>query len=222
MTPIPTKDLSFDHVFEPGDEPDPAYTLLLLHGTGADQHDLLPVGTAVAPGAPKLSPLGKVRENGMPRWFRRLREGVFDEEDIRHRASELASFLPEAATAHGTPSRYVAVGFSNGANIAGSLLLLHPRALRAAVLLRPMTPLEPDTLPDLSGVPVLLASGRHDHLVPMEDAEHMAELLREAGATVTHEVADAGHGLTREELPRIRRWLEEHADAFAQPRDPPS
>lgn len=207
-------DLAFEHVRHDGDD---GYTLLLLHGTGADQHDLVPIGRQVAPTKPLLSPLGKVREQGMPRWFRRHEEGVFDVDDLRRRAAELAGFLDEAAEVYEV-ERYVALGFSNGANIAGGLLLLHPEALRGAVLLRPMVPLEPDELPDLSGVPVYMASGEADRMIPEGSAERMASLLEEAGADVTHRWAEAGHGLTRDEVADVRGWLEDHDDLLSTPR----
>lgn len=212
--------LGFEHVFEPGQDPDPAYTGLLLHGTGASHHDLLPLGRAVASGKPLLSPLGKVREQGMPRWFRRLDEGVFDEGSIRERAAELASFLPKAAEAYGLDAgRFVAIGFSNGANIAASLLLLHPHALRGAVLLRAMTPLKPQTLGGLSGVPILILSGQQDALIEPEDAKRLARMLDEAGADVTHEFSNASHQLEGEEIERIRRWLADHEEELARPRE---
>lgn len=202
--------LDFQHVFEPGTEAGAPFTTLLLHGTGADEHDLLPVARAVAPGKPVLSPLGKVRENGMPRWFRRLREGVFDEEDIKHRSAELATFLEEAAKAYALdPPRYVAVGFSNGANIAASLLLLQPGTLRGAVLLRAMVPLVPETLPDLSGVPVYISAGTQDPLIPVDDVRRLVDLLKRAGADVTLRWVETGHGLTLDELRSVRTWLKE-------------
>ncbi len=225
-------ELSFDHVFEPGEQPrgqaataadddtevEAAYTALLLHGTGANQHDLVPLGRALAPGQPLLSPLGKVREQGMPRWFRRIEEGVFDEEDIRQRAAELADFLDEAASAYDLgPKGYLAIGFSNGANIASSLLLLHPGALRGAILIRAMTPLVPDELPDLTGVPVYIASGRRDPLISEEDANQLASMLDEAGAEVTHRWSEGGHELGREELGPIKAWLEDHEHALSTP-----
>lgn len=219
--------LDFEHVFEPGPDDDPAYVAVLLHGTGADQHDLVPLGRRVAPEKPLLSPLGKVRENGMPRWFRRLEEGVFDTDDLRRRAAELAAFLGDACDAYDLdPGRLVAVGFSNGANVAAALLLLHPDVLRGAVLLRAMVPLEPDAEseadgdgePDLHGVPVLIASGTQDRMIPAGDAERLARMLEEAGADVTQRFADAGHGLTGGEVEEVRRWLDEHEDAFTKSR----
>lgn len=210
--------LGFEHVFEPGDETDPGYTALLLHGTGADQHDLVPLGRTLVPGKPMVSPLGKVREQGMARWFARHGEGVFDEASIRTRARELAGFLPKAAAAYEVPERFVAIGFSNGANIAASLLLLHPDALRGAVLLRAMTPLVPDALADLAGVPVYIASGQYDPLIDAEDAKRLAGMLEDAGADVTHKVhPNAGHGLTQDEIPDVTAWLAEHEETLGSP-----
>src|SRR3954462_12783835 len=172
--------LSFTHRFEPGADPD-APPLLLLHGTGGDEGDLLPLGRALSPGSALLSPRGKVLENGMPRFFRRLAEGVLDEDDLRRRADELAGFVAEARQAYGLAAP-VAVGFSNGANIAAAVLLLRPGALAAAALLRglvpgrappPPPPLRPPVVPpppppaaDLAGRPVLILSGAADPIVP--------------------------------------------------------
>lgn len=211
--------LEFQHAFEPATRAESPFTALLLHGTGANQHDLVPLGRAVAPGAAILSPLGAVREHGMPRWFRRLREGVFDEDDIRRRSSDLAAFLTSAAVAYRLdPNRFVGIGFSNGANIAAALLLLKPGALRGAVLLRAMVPLVPEALPDLSGVPVLIAAGTADPMIPAEGAERLAGLLREAGADVTLRWAEAGHGLLAHEVDEVRAWLAEHASVLSTPR----
>src|SRR5437588_9417037 len=147
----------FIHEFVPGSS---ERTLLLLHGTGGNERDLIPLGHELDPGAALLSPRGKVLEHGMPRFFRRLAEGVFDLEDLTRRTHELADFVADAATRYGfDPRNVIAVGFSNGANIAASLLLLRPETLAAAVLFRPMIPLVPETLPDLSRVPVFIAAG---------------------------------------------------------------
>jgi predicted esterase len=155
-----------------------------------------------------LSPRGKVLENGMPRFFRRLSMGVFDEEDLVNRTHELASFVEEAASEYGLdPKRLFAVGFSNGANIAASLLLLHPDLLAGAVLLRAMAPFELETLPDLSGTPVYLAAGRSDQMIPPQSTERLAELLREAGAEVTLDWQPGGHGLGNAEVESARDWL---------------
>lgn len=199
--------LGFTHVFVPGTSP---RTLLLLHGTGGDESDLVPLGRALDPAAALLSVRGKVLENGMPRFFRRLAEGVFDEEDLVRRTHELAKFIDEAASRyHFDRQRLLAMGYSNGANIAGALLLLKPTALGGAALLRPMVPLVPETLPDLDGAPVLVAAANQDPIVPVENAQRLVTLLRNAGADVTVSFEDAGHGLTDETVETARRWLME-------------
>ena len=201
------REAGFVHRFDPAKEPG-APTLLLLHGTGGDENDLLPLGRMLDERAALLSPRGKVLENGMPRFFRRLSMGVFDEEDLVNRTHELASFVEEAASEYGLdPKRLFAVGFSNGANIAASLLLLHPGLLAGAVLLRAMTPFELETLPDLSGTPVYLAAGRSDQMIPPESTERLAELLRGAGAEVTLDWQPGGHGIGRAEVEAARDWL---------------
>ena len=183
-------------------------TLLLLHGTGGDEHDLLPLGRALLPGAGLLSPRGKVLERGAPRFFRRLAEGVFDQEDLAARTEELATFVGAAIRAYALgPDGIVAVGFSNGANIAASLLLRYPGVLRAAVLLSPMVPFEPDPLPDLKGTAVFVGAGRSDPMVPAPQTERLAELLRRSGADVTVHWDAGGHAVTEGELDTARAWL---------------
>ncbi|HEX6643569.1 MAG TPA: alpha/beta hydrolase [Gemmatimonadales bacterium] len=187
-----------------------APTLLLLHGTGGDEHDLLPLGGQLLPGAGMLSARGNVLENGMPRFFRRLAEGVFDEVDLRERTAELARFVREAAnTYHFDPGNVVAVGFSNGANIAASLLLLEPGVLRGAVLFRAMVPLRPSATPDLAGVRVLLSEGSHDPIVPREQGEALARMLEAGGAEVSLVWQAAGHGLVQADLDAASGWLRE-------------
>ncbi|MDR7423535.1 MAG: alpha/beta hydrolase [Armatimonadota bacterium] len=198
----------FVHRFVPAAPDGPACTLVLLHGTGGDEGALIPLGQALLPGAALLSPRGKVLERGMPRFFRRLAEGVFDLEDLRARTEELAEFLTAAAASYALdPARLVAVGFSNGANIAASLLLLRPGVLAGAVLLRPMVPLVPERQPDLSGVPVLLAAGRGDSLVPPDHPDRLAQMLRAAGAEVTVHWEDGGHALAAGDVAAVRAWL---------------
>jgi phospholipase/carboxylesterase len=200
--------LGFEHRFQPGTRLD-ATPLLLLHGTGGNEDDLLPLGQSLAPGAPLLSPRGKVRENGMPRFFRRLAEGVFDLDDLRFRAAELGKFVAAARETYElgeTPP--LAVGFSNGANIAAALLLLSPGTLSGALLLRPMVPLIPDPLPRLDGVPVLIAAGRQDPIVSPDQPRALADLLGSAGAEVTLHGSAAGHALTREDLEVAGRWMQ--------------
>jgi phospholipase/carboxylesterase len=202
-----TSSLSFIHRFEPGTEPG-RLPLLLLHGTGGDEGDLLPLGRAIAPGSALLSPRGKVLENGMPRFFRRLAEGVFDEDDVRRRADELAGFAAKARATYRLP-RPIALGFSNGANIAAALLLLRPEALAGAALLRAMVPLANPPAADLTGKPVLLLSGAADPIVPAENAARLATTLREAGADVRHRTLPVGHGLSQADVTIMKAWAEQ-------------
>jgi phospholipase/carboxylesterase/glyoxalase family protein len=199
------RDSGFVHRFFPGES---GMTLLLLHGTGGDENDLVPLGRELAPGAAILSPRGKVSEYGAARFFRRLAEGVFDHEDLVFRTHELAGFVEAAAEEYGfDPSKIVAVGYSNGANIAASLMLLHPGLLRAAVLFRAMVPFEPEVVPDLSGMPVFLAAGRMDRMVPPQNTERLAEILGEAGADLDLRWSNTGHALTYEEAAEAKEWL---------------
>jgi phospholipase/carboxylesterase len=195
----------FIHEFVPGSS---SRTLLLLHGTGGNERDLIPLGRELDPNAALLSPRGKVLENGMPRFFRRLAEGVFDLEDLKQRANELADFVTAAAQHYGFASdNLVAVGYSNGANIAAAMLLLRPEILSVAILFRAMVPLHPDKLPDLSSVRVWIGAGNQDPIAPVSEMKGLAELLRDAGADVTIRFAKAGHGLTNEDLEGARDWL---------------
>jgi phospholipase/carboxylesterase len=196
----------FVHHYEEGTPG--AAALLLLHGTGGDEHDLLPLGREVAPGAGLLAPRGQVLENGMPRFFRRLAMGVFDEKDLIERTHELADFVAAAAAQYGFPAGSVmALGFSNGANIAAAMLLLRPEALAGAVLLRPMVPLEPEVAPDLAGREVLIVAGRMDPTVPPGQSEQLATMLRAAGAAVSLHWSQAGHNLAQEDLLLAQRGL---------------
>ena len=202
-------DLGFTHRFVPG-EVEPGPTLLLLHGTGGNEEDLIPLGQELAPGTAILSPRGKVSEYGAPRFFRRLAEGVFDQEDLLFRTHELAGFVEAASNEYGFDlSKVVAVGYSNGANVAASTILLHPGLLRAAVLFRAMVPFEPEVMPDLSGMPVFMASGRRDQMIPADDSQRLADILSEAGADVDLRWHDTGHGLTYEEVGEAKEWLSE-------------
>jgi phospholipase/carboxylesterase len=204
-----TERLEWVHRFEPGAGDSPL-TLLLLHGTGGDENDLIPVAEMLAAEAAVVSPRGPVLEQGMPRFFRRLAPGVFDLEDLRVRTEELATFVARAVEAYQRdPTAIVAVGFSNGANIAASLLLRRAGVLRGAVLLSPMVPFEPETLPDLSGTDVFIGAGRMDAMSPPEQVERLAELLREAGARVRVHWEPGGHQITRAELDAAREWLGE-------------
>ena len=199
--------LGFVHRFVPAQTPE-APTLLLLHGTGGNENDLLPVGGMLDERAALLSPRGKVLEHGMPRFFRRLAEGVFDHEDLMRRTHELAGFVERSVDEYDIDQRRLfAVGFSNGANIAASLLLAYPRLLAGAVLLRAMVPFEPDSAPDLSGIPVYLAAGRSDQMVPPENTERLAQVLREAGANVTLDWQPGGHGIGPDEIQAAQNWF---------------
>ncbi|HTI39759.1 MAG TPA: alpha/beta hydrolase [Vicinamibacterales bacterium] len=196
----------FTHVFKPGTS---GTTLLVLHGTGGDEHDLLPLARMLLPEASVLSPRGQVLERGMPRFFRRLAEGVFDEADLRQRAGDLSRFVASAASRYGfDPQGVVAVGFSNGANIASATMLLHPETLAAAVVIRAMVPLVPDPLPPLAGKHVLVSNGRADPTVPPAETERLVQLLRSAGADVTLAWQPGGHQLTEADVATARAWLE--------------
>lgn len=195
----------FIHEFVPGSS---NRTLLLLHGTGGNERDLIALGRELDPNAALLSPRGKVLENGMPRFFRRLAEGVFDLEDLKHRTNELADFVTAAAQHYGFASdNVIAVGYSNGANIAAGMLLLRPEVLSAAVLFRAMVPLIPDKLPNLLSVRVWIGAGDQDPIVPASETKGLVELLRRAGADVTVRFAKAGHGLTNDDIEAARHWL---------------
>ena len=197
----------FIHEFVPGKS---ARTLLLLHGTGGNERDLIPLGQELDPEASLLSPRGKTLENGMPRFFRRLAEGVFDLEDLRNRTNELADFVSSAAKHYEVDSqKIIAVGYSNGANIAASMLLLRPEILSAAILFRAMVPLTPTNMPDLSGTRVLISEGDHDPIVSPAEAGCLAGLLRSAGANVTIHFFPSGHELTPDDVDLARNWLSE-------------
>src|SRR5438132_2721745 len=197
----------FIHEFVPGIS---ERTLLLLHGTGGNERDFIPLGRELDPNAALLSSRGKILENGMPRFFRRLAEGVFDTEDLKKRTNELADFVASAAKYYKLAAdQIVAVGYSNGANIAAAMLLLRPEILRAAILFRAMVPLVPDNLPDLSSVRVWIGAGDQDPIVPASETQHLATLFRRGGADVTIRFAHATHGLTNDEVKMARLWLEE-------------
>ena len=200
--------LDFVHVHVPPTDGAETRTMLLLHGTGGNERDLLDLGAAIAPGARLLGVRGQVLESGMPRFFRRLAEGVFDEADIVRRATDLAAFLPAAAAAYGfDPAQAVALGYSNGANIAAAVVLLHPGVLSGAILLRSMVPLAPSHAPELRRTPVLIVNGRVDPIIPRANAERLVTLLRGAGADVTMHWEPTAHGLTPADVVVARTWL---------------
>jgi phospholipase/carboxylesterase len=186
------------------------WTLLLLHGTGGNERDLISLGRELDRNASLLSPRGKVLENGMPRFFRRLAEGVFDLEDLKTRTNELADFVAAAARHYKLAADHVVgVGYSNGANIAASMLLLRPAILHAAILFRAMVPLVPEKLPDLASVRVWIGAGDQDPIIPTSEAQGLADLFRRAGADVTIRFFNASHGLTSGELETAGQWLKD-------------
>src|SRR6266404_7371801 len=195
----------FVHEFVPGNS---NRTLLLLHGTGGNERDLIPLGKELDPDASLLSPRGKVLENGMPRFFRRLAEGVFDLEDLKKRTHELADFVVSAAEHYKIDIKHIiAVGYSNGANIAASILLLRPEILSAAILFRAMVPLVPETKPNLNAKRIWIGSGAHDPIVPQSNTKELVELLRGSGADVTIRFFQSGHELTTADVDGAREWL---------------
>lgn len=201
---------AFVHIYIPPADISIDNTLLLLHGTGGDEESLVPVAGRILPGAGVLSPRGKVLENGMPRFFRRLSEGVFDLEDLRLRTAELSEFIIRASEIYSLDrSKLTAVGYSNGANIAASILLTYAGVIPNAVLFHPMVPFVPESLPDLSDTNVLITAGTNDPIVSPEGTENLAGLLKEAGARVEVFWQENGHSLTRDEINAAKSFLSE-------------
>ncbi|WP_041808599.1 alpha/beta hydrolase [Evansella cellulosilytica] len=198
------------HVFKKG-EAGNQNTLLLLHGTGGDEHDLIPISEMIDPGAAVLSVRGNVDENGMNRFFRRLAEGVFDEEDLINRTKELKDFVDQAAEQYEFERKHVvAVGYSNGANIAGSLLYHYEKSLKGAALLHPMVPRRGIDIPSLQGISVFIGAGANDPICPPEETKELDKTLSEAGAAVDVFWANQGHQLTREEIDQVKAWYEKN------------
>lgn len=192
---------------EPGGLP---VTLLLLHGTGGDETSLVPIAAEIAPGTAYLSPRGKMVIDNMRRFFPNPGSDTLDRDEIAYRCAELAGFLYNAADSYGFDQRRVfGLGYSNGAAMAASLMLYHPRLLMGAIILRPVLPPAPYRLPDLQDKPVFIAGGRRDDLAPPQDAERLADLLRQAKADVTLRWEDAGHKLRPVEMKAARNWLRE-------------
>lgn len=206
--------LAFTHRFEPATRLEAA-PLLLLHGTGGNEDDLLPLGRMISPGSALLSVRGQVLEHGMPRFFRRLAEGVFDQEDVVRRAHELADFIDAARKTYGIAAP-IALGYSNGANIAAAMMLLRPQALAGGILLRAMVPLSEPPTADLTGASVLVLSGQRDPIVPAENGARLAAMLTTAGADVERRIVPVGHELSQADVTLARQWLEKrHAAAAA-------
>jgi predicted esterase len=203
--------LGFIHKYIPSDsgKDNESLTLLLLHGTGGNENDLIPIAEMLKiMNASILSPRGQVLENGMPRFFRRLAEGVFDIEDLKFRTNELANFVLDASKIYDFDlNRTIAIGYSNGANIAASMLLLRPKILSSFILFRPMIPLAPDTLPDLSSKHVLISAGLHDPIVHRYQTEDLFDLLKKVGAKVSIQWHNSGHELTQRDVKAAREWM---------------
>jgi phospholipase/carboxylesterase len=203
-----TEDLGFIHRFVPATDSSSGETLIVLHGTGGNENDLIGIGQAIAPGAAILSPRGNVLENGAPRFFRRIAEGVFDPKEVRSRAEELARFIRAAVVTYRLDaSRLFAFGYSNGANVAATVMLIEPGILQSAILFRPMLVYEPTEKSDLSGSAVFISAGRMDPIVPTASVERLAELLETAQAEVTLKWQLAGHNLVPSEVREAADWL---------------
>ena len=203
-----TDDLGFVHRFLPAPESGSGETLIVLHGTGGDENDLIGIGQAVAPGAGILSPRGNVSENGAPRFFKRLAEGVFDPKEVRSRADELARFIRAAIIRYSLDAtRIYALGYSNGANIASTVMFIEPGLLQGAMLFRPMLVFEPDSASDLSGSSVFISAGRMDPIVPVTSVERLVELFEASRAEVTLKWQLGGHNLAPSEVREAAEWL---------------
>jgi len=203
-----TGDLGFIHRFVPAEDKTSAQTLVVLHGTGGDENDLIGIGQAIAPGVAILSPRGNVLENGAPRFFKRLAEGVFDPKEVRSRGEELAQFIRAAISRYAlNPQRIFALGYSNGANIASTVMFIEPGLLQGAILFRPMLVFEPDERPDLSGAGVFISAGRMDPIVPTTSVERLVELFEGSRAEVTLKWQLAGHNLLPSEVREAADWL---------------
>jgi len=199
-----------DQAYRPKDNKSETLTLLLLHGTGGNEDDLIQVGQMISPSASLLSPRGKVLENGMPRFFKRLAEGVFDLEDLKFRTRELADFVKDTSSIYGFDlNKTIAVGFSNGANIAASLLLSYPGTLMGAILFRAMVPFIPNSPLDLSDKKVLLSAGVYDPIVSESQTQSLYDILKKSRANVTLKWQQSGHNLTESDILDAKEWLSE-------------
>jgi len=203
-----TDDLGFIHRFVPAEDSSSGETLVVLHGTGGDENDLIGIGQAIAPGTAIVSPRGNVLEAGAPRFFKRLAEGVFDPKEVRSRAEELARFIRAAVVTYRLdPTRVFALGYSNGANIASTVMLVEPGILQGAILFRPMLVYEPSEKTDLTGSAVFISAGRMDPIVPTASVERLAELFESAHAEVTLKWQLTGHNLVPSEVREAAEWL---------------
>lgn len=200
--------MSMKHTFIQGSDPN-LPTLLLLHGTGGNEEDLIPLANLIAPGASVLGVRGNVLENGMPRFFRRLAEGVFDEEDLVFRTKELYDAITELATQYKiNRDHIVSIGYSNGANIAASMFYHYSNALAGAILFHAMVPLRGMELPNLSGTPIFIGAGKRDPLIPAPETKELSEELQNAGAEVSEYWTEGGHELRRDEVDQAKVWFD--------------
>ncbi len=202
--------MSFQFHYEPGTEPTETRTLLLLHGTGGTEHDLVQIGKDLLPGAAILSPKGKVSEHGMSRWFRRFAEGVFDEDDMRAQADDLAEFLKGKGDGDGPGlgnGKFIALGYSNGANMGAALMTFHPEVLDGLIMWRGMKILQEPEEPDLTGKRILMNNGIVDQMGPIESARQQAEIFQRGGAIVSSNELETGHGLTHADFAITKAWL---------------
>lgn len=198
-----------NHIFQQGSNPN-APVLLMLHGTGGDEHSLMSLAAMIDPAASVLSVRGNILENGMPRFFRRLSEGIFDEEDLIFRTKELKQFIDEAAEQYGFDrAKVIAIGYSNGANIAASLLFHYSDALLGAILHHPMVPLRNIELPQLNGVSCFISAGENDMMCPPAETDELAALLTATGGDVMVHWERNGHQLTRTEVMAAKEWYDE-------------
>lgn len=197
------KDLTRPHVFEAGT----GRTLLLLHGTGADEHDLLRLGRALDPEANLLSPRGMVQESGMNRFFERRPDGTFVQESIIEAVADLKDFIAAARAHYGLQGELVAVGFSNGANTAAAMMLLHPEVLDGAVMFGSTRPLDEVPEVDLSGKRLWIANGENDPYAPQEVTNSWVESLRQMGAEVQWLSHPGGHQISPAHMQEISREL---------------
>jgi predicted esterase len=213
---IRSNDFGFNHIFinpssnvsNSNDLTNKKVTLVLFHGTGGNEEDLIFLGKELEPTASILSPRGKVLENGMPRFFRRLAEGVFDIEDLKFRTNELADFIQKCSSHYKfNLEKTIAVGFSNGANIASSILLLRPDVIQGAILFRAMVPLIPDPLPNLSNKKILLSAGLNDPIVSRTETESLYRLFQKAKSKVTLKWQYSGHNLIQDDLIIAKEWI---------------
>ncbi len=204
-----SEDLGFIHRFVPAEDSASGDTLVVLHGTGGDENDLISIGQAIAPGAAIVSPRGNVLENGAPRFFKRLAEGVFDPKEVRSRAEELARFIRAAVVTYRLdPARVFALGYSNGANVASTVIFVEPGILQGVILFRPMLVYEPSERNDLTGSAVLISAGRMDPIVPAASVERLVELFESGHAEVTLKWQLAGHNLVPSEVREAAEWFD--------------